>query len=284
MVKNLCTILVVLLATACGLTEDTSDKKTTKAVARVNDAVLYQEDLATIIPKGISKGDSVVVVREFINSWAKEELLLAKSKLNMPAQNERLEALVKKYEKDLFINSFKEALLKQQLDTIVNHEQIAAYYEKNKESFRINEELLKFKYIHLDPKNKNKYKLRNLLISKGANDLQLLDEAEDQMLSSFLSDSIWIRYADVLNKLPVLKSTSKKTLIKKNAFLQKVDSTGLYYVYIKEVMQKNEIAPIRYIAGIIRKMILHQRKLELVNTVEKVLIDDAIKNKQFEIY
>jgi hypothetical protein len=55
-------------------------------------------------------------------------------------------------------------------------------------------------------------------------------------------------------------------------------------VYIKEVLSKNEIAPVRYISKIIKEMILHKRKIDLVNTIEEVLVDDAIKNKQFEIY
>ena len=38
---------------------------------------------------------------------------------------------------------------------------------KNKESFRVNEELVKFKYIKFSKKHKQKSRLKRLFISKG---------------------------------------------------------------------------------------------------------------------
>jgi len=282
--KILAYITLFIIASSCGFFEGDSSLKGSKIVARVYEANLYQEDLARIFPKNISKKDSTVVARNLINSWAKQQLLVLKSEVNMPSENKELENLVSKYREDLFINSFKEALIKQKLDTIVTKEQVISYYNENKESFKINEELLKFKYIQIQKDNKNKSKLKRLLTSNGQNDLYLLSEEEEQFSSSFLSDSIWIRYKDVLNKLPILKTYNKEKLLKSSNFVQKSDSLGLYYVYIKEVLSKNEIAPVRYISKIIKEMILHRRKIDLVNTIEEVLVDDAIKNKQFEIY
>ncbi len=282
--KTIIYIATFVLITSCNFFGGNSSSKKEKVIAKVYETKLYEEDFQRIFPKNISKKDSAVVARNLINSWAKQQLLLLKSKVNMPSENVELENLVIKYREDLFINSFKEALIKQKLDTIVTKEQIVSYYNENKESFKINEELLKFKYIRIEKNNKNKSQLRRLLVSNGKNDLYLLSEEEAQFSSSFLSDSIWIRYKDVLNKLPILKNHKKEKLIKPSNFIQKTDSLGLYYIYIKEVLSKNEIAPVRYISKIIKQMILHKRKLELVNTIEEVLVDDAIKNKQFEIY
>lgn len=276
--------LLSILLLSCNLFGDSTSDKTSRVVAKVNDKLLYEEDLKEMFPGNIKVEDSVLIARDLINSWAKEELLMQKSELNMPEKNPELERLVEKYRKDLFINSFKEALIKQKLDTVVTTEQVIAYYNKNKSSFRINEELVKFKYIQLEKNNKNTVKLKRLFLSRGRNDLQLLDEEGAQFKSSFLSDSIWIRYSDVLNKLPFLKEMDKSKVLSKSKFIQQKDSTGLYYLYLVDVLEQNEIAPIRYISKVVEKMLLHKRKLELVNTIEEVLVDDAIKNKQFEIY
>ena len=209
---------------------------------------------------------------------------MLKSELNMPSINPELEKLVEKYRNDLFINSFKETLIKQKLDTVVTNDQVLDYYNKNKTSFRINEQLVKFKYIQIENVNKNKLKLKRLFLAKGRNDLQLLDEESDQFISSFLSDSVWVRYSDVKNKLPFLKKMDKNKVVSKSKFIQQKNSSGLYYLYLVDVLEENEVAPIRYISKVIKKMLLHKRKLELVNTIEEVLVDDAIKNKQFEIY
>ena len=53
---------------------------------------------------------------------------------------------------------------------------------------------------------------------------------------------------------------------------------------VKEVLKRNEIAPISYITPTINQMILHQRKLLLLRKIEETLIDDARKKQQIEIY
>lgn len=281
--KNLYSVAFLVLA-SCGFFGDTKTEKKSRVIARVNTAKLYQEDLKKVFPLHVLKKDSVVIARDFIKNWAKEQLLLEKSVLNMPGENKVLNELVEKYRKDLFINSFKEALIKQRLDTVVTEKEISNYYKKNKESFRTNEELVKFKFVKVSKQAKNILKLKRLLVSSGKNDLQLLDEQSPLFEDYFLSDTIWVRYTDFLKKVPAFKEYNKKTRLKSNRLLQKTDAVSTSLVYINTVMEKNEIAPIRYIAGVIKKMILHQRKLQLVNTIEKVLIEDAIKNKQFEIY
>lgn len=279
-------LYIVLFAvfTSCSFFTDTSEEGKGAVVARVYDAKLYRDDLQTLFPKNVELKDSAVVARGLINTWAKQELLLLKSELNLPSENEALEKLVKKYRQDLFINSYKKALIAQQLDTVVTYEQIETYYNQNKESFKINEELVKFKYIQVAKDNKHKTKLRRLFRSKGKNDLYLLEEEAANLEAAFLSDSIWVRYKDVVNKLPVLKKVAKNTVVKPSYYTVKSDANSLYYIYILDVIERNEIAPLRYIAGTVEQMILHKRKLELINNVEAVLVDDAIKNKQFEIY
>ncbi|WP_407267212.1 hypothetical protein R8G64_02425 [Tenacibaculum maritimum] len=56
---------------------------------------------------------------------------------------------MKAYRESLFINSYKERLIKQQLDTIIAAEEVATYYNKNKENFKLNEELFQLDYIFL---------------------------------------------------------------------------------------------------------------------------------------
>ncbi|WP_254504077.1 hypothetical protein [Aquimarina spinulae] len=66
--------------------------------------------------------------------------------------------------------------------------------------------------------------------------------------------------------------------------MQLRDSTGVYMVKIKDVLKRNEIAPIEYIKPTIRQIILNKRKLELIKKIEKDITRDAVENKQFEVY
>ena len=284
MSKSIVYTALLILVSSCGFLGGDTSKKNSKVVARVYDSKLYEEDMQAVFPENLSYEDSIVLSRNFINSWAKQQLLFRKSKVNMPTENIEMEELVAKYRQDLFINTFKEALIKQKLDTVVQKEQLLAYYESNKESFKLNKVLIQFKFVKIPKNHKDKKQWKRLLRSNKHIDLQLLAESEEQFQDSFLNDSVWVSYKKVLKELPVLKDLKTTSWMRPNSFFQKYESDGLYFIYVKELRRKNEIAPLEYIEKTLQEMILHQRKLELVHTIEDVLVDDAIKNKQFEIY
>jgi len=53
---------------------------------------------------------------------------------------------------------------------------------------------------------------------------------------------------------------------------------------VRDILQRNQVAPKSYVIPTIKQMILHKRKLELMNNIEKTIMIDAIKKKQFEQY
>ena len=250
-------------------------------VAIINTDKLFREDLLPILPKNVNRTDSLVLVKSYIQDWAVNKLLLKKAKNNssLEAVNQ-IDALVKDYKESLLINNFKEQLVKQQLDTLISEEELEVFYMLNKENFKLNEELVKIKYLHLDNHIKDIKEFSSLFKSDDMNDLEALEKQELSFKSHQFNDSIWTQLDNILLKLPF----SKEKLLKKTKFLQKQDSLGLYLVAIKEVLPRNSIAPLSYIAGTIRQMILHKRKIELIREIEKIIVKDATRNNDFKIY
>jgi len=262
----------------------TFKKDTREAVARVNDTYLYKDDLTDVFAKDITKEDSITLVNNYINSWIKQQLLLSKAQLNLENKTGEFEDLVKKYREDLFINSYKEAVVKQYLDTEITDDDIDQFYLNNNELFRLNEELIKFKYIKIGKDVLNKKELIKLFKSTKKSDFDNLKKKVIFLQSHHLNDSIWIKYNDLIYEIPIFKTEDKKQLLKKDNFIQKEDSLSLYLATIKQVLQSNEIAPKSYITPTVKQMILHQRKLLLLKNIGETLINDAIKKQQFEIY
>ena len=255
-----------------------------EAVARVNNTYLYKDDLKKVFNNAVNENDSILLANNYINNWIKQQLLLSKAQLNLENKVEDFESLVKKYREDLFINSYKEAVVKQYLDTVVTNEDVDEFYSKNNQNFKLNEELLKLKFIKIGKDVYNKNALLKLFKSNKKVDLDSLQANELSLKSHHLNDSVWVKYSDLISKVAVLKNVDKNELLKKGTFIQKEDSLSLYLVTVKEVLKRNEIAPISYITPTINQMILHQRKLLLLRKIEETLIDDARKKQQIEIY
>ncbi len=256
-----------------------------KPISSVNNNYLYSKDIESLIPKNLSKKDSILIVRSIINNWAVQELLKQKAEENLTnEENTIYNKLVQDYKQSLLVNGYKERLIQQQLDTVISEDEIEEYYNSNSNNFRLNEELIKIKYLHFGNNLLDKKEIIKHFKSDDYDDLIALENQELNFKAINLNDTTWIRLEDVLLKIPKFKEESREYLLKKSKYIQKEDSLGLYLVAVKDVLKRNDIAPKNYITPTIRQMILHKRKLELIRDIEKTLLNDAIQNKNFKEY
>nr|WP_248724953.1 peptidyl-prolyl cis-trans isomerase [Seonamhaeicola sp. ML3] len=256
-----------------------------EAVARVNDSYLSYSDLKGLVNQGTSKDDSIFIVENFINRWATQQLLVDGAILNLSESTQQnFDKLVNQYKTDLYAKAYMEALVKQSIDTLVTNKEVQEYYDNNKEVFKLNEELIKFRYVHVDENIIDYNKIKEKFERFEANDKVELDSISIQFKSYSLNDSIWIKLSQVITKIPVINSENKNELLKKSNFIQLKDSLGVYLMQINDVLLRNETAPLEYVKPTIDQIVINKRKLELIRQLEKDITKDAIKNKQFEIY
>ncbi|MFD1063557.1 peptidyl-prolyl cis-trans isomerase [Winogradskyella litorisediminis] len=258
---------------------------TENAIARVNDNYLYVDDIKNIVPDGATKADSTLIVNRFINDWARNLLLLDKAKINLPEkQQESFDNLVKQYETDLYTKAYLEALVKRNADTIFSEDEAQAIYEANKESFKLNDELLQFRYITLPQNAVNLSEIKSKFRAFEKADKIYLDSISVQFKSYSLNDSIWVRASQVIEKIAPVTQINKNQLLKKSNFVQLKDSLNLYLIQINDVLLRGDYAPLDYVEPTVKQIIANKRKLQLIKQLENEITKDAIKNKQFEIY
>ena len=275
-------ILCSLGVSSCSFFKTTDDRV---PVARVNDEYLYEEDIETLVGEGVSKEDSTFIVNGFINRWATQLLLVDGAERNLPeVKQANFEKLVVQYKKDLYTKAYLEALVKKSIDKVVGDDEAQQVYEANKETFKLNEELIKFRYITIPNNAINEDEIKERFKRFDEEDKKYLDSISVQFKSYSLNDSVWIQTSQIVNKISALNSENKKELLKKSNFIQLKDSLDLYLMQIKDVLYQNDIAPLDYVKPTIDQIILNKRKLELIKKLETDITKDAIKNKQFEIY
>ena len=73
-----------------------------------------------------------------------------KAELNLPKSiKNEFESLSKKYKQELYKKAYLDALVEAQAKTEIDSAAIVSYYEKNKANFKLNENLMKIRYIKL---------------------------------------------------------------------------------------------------------------------------------------
>jgi len=280
--KNLFALLLLLLFFSCNFFKKEEDKT---PLAKVNDTYLYLEDLKDLIPEGTSEEDSTLLVTNFINRWATQQLLIDGALINLNEEKqESFDKLVEQYKNDLYTKAYLEALVQRSLDTNVTTEEAQSFYNKNVEAFKLNENLIKFRYINIDENRQDFDDITEKFKRYNSEDKKVLDSISIQFKSYSLNDSIWIKVSQVFNKIPAVTLRNQNQLLKKSNFIQLKDSLGVYLMQINDVLLRNSLAPLEYVKPTINQIVINKRKLELIRELEKDITKDAIKNKQFEIY
>jgi len=170
------------------------------------------------------------------------------------------------------------------MDTTVSLNQALEVYQSNREIFKLNEDLLKLRYLNINENSINLEDIRKRFKRFNDEDKRILDSISIQFKSYTLNDSMWIRYDRVIEKIRILGNQNKQELLKKPNFIELKDSLGLYLMQITDVLLRNQLAPIEYVMPTIRQIVINKRKLEFIKQLEKDITKDAIKNKQFEIF
>ena len=273
-------LCVVCLASCNWYKEDASEN----AIARVGDVYLYQDQLEAKMPLGLEKTDSLLFVQNYINEWAKQQLLVDGATQNLDEKTLlEFDVLINQYKSDLYSNAYLEALVSKSIDTVVKNKVAERYYTTNNDVFKLNENLLQIRYVALDKDRRDKDDIVKRLKRFDSLDRVVLDSIKVKFKSYAFNDSIWVKTNQVINKLPVFTSENREELLKKSNFLQLTDSLDLYLVQIKDVLLRGETAPLSYVRPTINQVIINKRKVDLLKNIEKDITKDAIKNKQFEI-
>ncbi|MEA1786233.1 peptidyl-prolyl cis-trans isomerase [Arenibacter sp. GZD96] len=276
-------IFIISLNSSCNnLWKNYEDKD---IVARVQDSYLYSDEIAAVVGSTMSKEDSVTVVTNYINDWAAKQLLFAKSKINLPeTELAKYDRLVANYKRDLYTRAYKEALVQQSQDSLVSADELRAFYMKEKENFKLREQIIQLKYIQLPLQFLDKDKVAESLKRFNEKDAIYLDSIGVQFRKLNFNDSIWVSTSRVIAEIPPLTLENQDRYLKKSQFFELQDSLGVYLANITDVLKINDIAPLTYIEPTIRQVLMNRKRLDYLRKLETEIIDEAIKRKEFEVY
>jgi hypothetical protein len=275
-------IITFIVLTTCDFPKV---KDNIQPLARANDVLLLKDDIDFSFIDGATKSDSIIFVQNVINDWATNQLLIdgAIQNLNDETQFE-FEQLVQQYKIDLYSSAYLEALVGNNLDSLVSYEELQDVYLLNKELFTLKEDLLKLRYININTSLSNLNEVKKMFKRFNSDDRSELDSISIQFNSFYFRDTIWIKKEDVISKIKPLELGFNKVLLKKSNFIEIKDSLGLYLIKINEVLQRGKPAPVEYVSPTIKQIVINNRKLNLIRKLKSDIVNDAIKNKKFETF
>ncbi len=282
-------LLVLVLVAGIGLSGCKHKRETDNTpLARVGDRYLYVNDLERIIPKDVSSHDSLLFCQSYINKWVHTQLLLQQAEKNLSAEKLNFKKRLEEYRNSLIIYQYETEYVRQNMDTIVTEQQINNYYKSHLKDFQLKENIVKVIYAILDRNREDSPYLENTFWRMfHLPDSLLLDSLESYapvMAESFSADTnIWIPFNQLLRVIPI-ETYNQGIYLKNHRIIRLKDDSKIYLVKFANFKIKDEISPEELEANFIRQIILNRRKMKMINQLRADIFNQAIKQKEFEIY
>lgn len=274
-------VVLLFVMTGC---RDYLAKSDRVVIATCYGEKLYAEDLAGVVPGDASRMDSISRVNAFVDSWIRRQLLIHQAKQNLTPEQCDFSKQLQDYENSLIIYAYETQLIEQYLDTVVSEEEIAAYYEENKQNFQLRSTMVKVAYVILPSDSKHLKDFQQLMSNRDTLLLPKLDVlATHYAVSSFLDVDSWVRLEDLLQKVP-LEIYNAESFLKKNRYVAFEMDNLVFLVRFEDYLMEESVSPLEIERANIKNILLLKRQKALLSQMNNDLFEKAEKDNVFEIY
>lgn len=262
---------------------DSPEGENDRLLASVYNRSLYWSELAPMLLPGMTSEDSTRFINTFVEGWVRDNLLLHEAEKNIPKDLD-IDGLVRDYRASLILYNYENMLVELQLDSTITEDAYRTYYEEHKADFLLEKPLLRCFFV----------KVRKEL--DGWNELRQwwrkVDEPEfyDQVLAYanqsadlfMLADSSWYELETVVQELPT--NTLSEYNYSSRREITASDEQFNYLVRIFDTRKVGDQAPLDYVRDQARKVILHKRKIDLLNKRKEEIYEKEERGNNFKIY
>jgi len=263
---------------------DASDNSR-KPVARVNNVYLYEDELEGITTTGITKEDSVSRVMAYVNSWIRKQLIMQEAEKKIDINEAEVQRKVLDYRYSLIGYEYQNYYIRQNLVDSVTELVINQYYKMNKDNFILKKNIVRATFIKVPKGAPRTNRIKPWLYSVKQKDQDDLKSYCLSFSSAYhLSDSSWVEFDKLTVNSPLADIPNKIQFLRTYSYYETSDNEFLYFLKVDGYKISDSESPIDFVRSDIKNIILNKRKVELSKKLEDEIYENAVRNKQFEIY
>ena len=282
MSRTLIIFLIISVFSACRNNNKTAERI---PVAEVGKVILYIDELPQFIQRGISESDSIAFKQNYINKWAKRELLLQRAEQNLSQEiKDEIASQLEETRANLVIYQYQRQMMLEKMDTVLSETELESYYAANEKSFVLNSNIIKALFIKLPAETPDIQKIKNLARSNDQNDLQQLESICYQFAEKFDDfNEEWVLMDRLSLELPQ-EIENEENFLRRTTFFESTDSLSVYLISFRDYRLRSTLAPFEYVKDDIKRIIINSRRFEFIQSLENAIYNEALKENNFKIY
>lgn len=247
-------------------------------IARVGREDLTKEDIAEIIPSGVTGDDSVAYVKAYVEKWFVRQLKIEEANTLFPESESDIEKLVEDYRQSLLTSRVDQYYIDQRMDKEITDEQVAEYYNSHKADFTLDRTLVKGRVLRFDAAYRQSKKLKEQMQKATTSadvEKSFSDVCEKQGFHLIDNRATWVNFSDFLANLPILAAEDNEPLLDKMGVQELKMGKDCYYFDFTSVCRKGNVAPLEVVSDNIRRILLTRRRAEVIRAHEVEILQAA---------
>jgi len=254
-------------------------------LAQVDDKYLFADQIPVKTNNGLSREDSIIIARNFIDRWIRNELILKKAEENLSEEYQaEINSRLEETRANLMIYQYEQQMMLQKMDTTVQETQILDYYDNHLQNFDLQHNIVKVLFLKLPLEAPNIERARSWYRSDEQSNIQNLESYAYQFAEKFDDfGENWISMSFLLRELPA-NIENESYFLRNNRYYETSDSDFHYFVNIRDFRLKGSVAPIEYVRDDIKTIILNNRKISFLQDLENGIYNEGIRDNSFRVF
>ena len=253
-------------------------------LVRVHRNVLNRSEVEKIIPKNISSSDSLLIAENFIQKWIKDVLTFEVAQRNIGNEEDDINRLVDDYRRSLLRHRYQEFMIRSRLTAEIRDDEKMTYYNENTARFLLDKNLIKGLFLKIPAESPGLADVKKWYRSQDPKELENIEKYSIQYASvyDYFYDR-WVDFDEILDKMPIYVS-NKSQFLSTNQTVELNDSAFCYFLNISEYLLSENIAPYEYADTQIQELMINNRKMDFLRSLEEELYQDAIRKGEVIFY
>ena len=284
MTRRLVSLLSLLLLMASCQALSSTWHSQDRRVARIGMDVLYESEIASLLPPGTSPADSAQMVRQYIDTWALSKLLLLKAKEELSKSDRDISDQMEELRRSILGFRYEKLYVENNLDTVVSVKELEDYYNEHSRNYVFSYSVVKARFVRISSVSPYYETIKaGFRIDNPTSNAELAELCKGvaEKYSQFGGE--WISAGVLAGEIGRSSEDCEKDLAS-GSFFEYEEGDSRVLVYIFERVAPGEVSPFAFNKARIQETVISKRKQELISKLERELLSEAIGNKKLKIY
>ena len=236
---------------------------------------LSLDSISSLIPDNMSYDDSTMLADRIINSWIREQVMLAQAEKSLSEQDPQFARQIQTYRNALLVSEYESSYVDSRLNRVITEEEITEFHNTNPELFKLSEHVVKAVFVHLPEEEVELDSVKIWLSEADSITMPRLEKWCIEHGANYAIDTeYWWLISDLLNQVP-MQIYRIEDQLKRKKIIEFSEDGRTYLLKILDHRLKDLPSPLAIARERIVEIILQERRRTILENLRDELVKEA---------